>query len=127
MDRLPWAPLNAGVFLIILASLMLLSFFSVGGLNVLTAIPLIFAFFGVWLVIAGLVLPPSNNPYGAPRIMILGWGALIMALGFLWYVGVTAFSLLPFVFVILLLVAGIGAVGYSFVKAGSKKPPSAVV
>jgi len=120
MNRPPWAPLNAGVFLIILGVVILLSFFDIGGvINLFTAFPLIFTFFGAWLVVEAFVIPPANA-YAPPRTMVVGWGALIAGLGVLWFVGATAVTLLPIAFAVILVVAGIGAVGYSFMRASPK-------
>lgn len=123
MNRVPWAPLNVGVFLIVLALAIMAGYLQVAGLNLAKAVPLIFAVFGVWLIIAGFVFPPSNS-YAPPRIMVLGWGALIMVFGLLWFVAIISLDLLPIIFVVLLLIAGIGVVGYSFMKAENKKPSS---
>src|SRR5437660_12219978 len=119
MNRLPWAPLNAGVFLIIFGGVILLSFFNIGLLNLGTAFPLIFTLFGAWLVIEAFVIPPANA-YAPPRTMVVGWGALIAGLGLLWFVGATAAELLPVALALLLVIVGIGAVGYSFMKASPK-------
>jgi hypothetical protein len=120
MNRLPWAPLNAGVFLIIFGGLILLSFFNIG-VNLFTVFPLIFLVFGVWLVLEAFVFPPANA-YAPPRTMVVGWGALIAGLGLLWFVGATAAELLPVALALLLVVVGIGAVGYSFMRASPKSP-----
>ena|SRR5215831_13768857 len=122
MSRPPWAPLNAGVFLIILGVVILLSFFNLGGvINLFTAFPLIFTLFGAWLVVEAFAIPPANA-YAPPRVMVVGWGALIAGLGVLWFVGATAVALLPIAFAVILVVAGIGAVGYSFMRASPKSP-----
>jgi hypothetical protein len=122
MIRPPWAPLNAGVFLIILGGVILLSFFNIGGvINLYTAFPLIFTFFGAWLVVEAFAIPPANA-YAPPRIMVVGWGALIAGLGVLWFVGATAGPLLPLAFAVILVIAGIGAVGYSFMRASPRGP-----
>jgi hypothetical protein len=120
MNRLPWAPLNAGVFLIIFGGLILLSFFNIG-VNLFTVFPLIFTVFGLWLVIEAFVFPPANA-YAPPRTMVVGWGALIAGLGLLWFVGATAAELLPVALAVLLVVIGIGAVGYSFMRSTPKSP-----
>ncbi len=120
MNRLPWAPLNAGVFLIIFGGLILLSFFNIG-VSLLTVFPLIFTVFGIWLVIEAFVIAPANA-YAPPRTMVVGWGALIAGLGLLWFVGATAAELLPVAFALLLVIVGIGAVGYSFMRASPKSP-----
>jgi len=122
--RLPWAPLNLGVFLIILGVMMLTAL-----LNIVTfaaAFPLVFTIFGAWLALLAIIMPPNNNPYGAPRSMVLGWGAVLTGLGILWYVGFNATILLPVTFAVLVIIAGIAGVGYSFLRAQPKKPPAAV-
>ena len=124
MNRLPWAPLNAGVFLIIFGVAILLSFLQI--ISIFTALPLVFLLFGLWLIIAGLVLPQTSQ-YGAPRTMVLGWGGLIAVLGGLWLAGATSGALLAVAFAVLIIVAGVGAVGYSLVRANSQTsspPPS---
>ena len=124
MNRLPWAPLNVGVFLIILGVAILLSFVNI--ISIWTALPLIFLLFGLWLIVAGLVLPQTSQ-YGAPRTMVLGWGGLIAVLGGLWLAGATSGALLAVAFAVLIIVAGVGAVGYSLMRANSKAqspPPS---
>ena len=121
MNRLPWAPLNAGVFLIIFGGVILLSFFNLGILNLGTAFPLIFTFFGAWLVVEAFVIPPANA-YAPPRTMVVGWGALIGGLGVLWFVGATNAELLPIALALLVVIAGIGAVGYSFMRATPSTP-----
>ncbi len=119
MNRLPWAPLNAGVFLIIFGAAILLSFVNI--ISIWTALPLVFLFFGLWLIIAGLVLPQTTQ-YGAPRTMVLGWGGLIAVLGGLWLAGATSGALLAVAFAVLIIVAGVGAIGYSLMKASPKTP-----
>ncbi len=120
MNRLPWAPLNAGVFLIIFGSLILLSFFDIG-VNLYTVFPAIFTVFGIWLIFEAFVIPPANA-YAPPRTMVIGWGALIAGLGLLWFVGAAAAELLPVALAVLLVVVGIGVVGYSFMRASPKSP-----
>jgi len=121
MNRLPWAPLNAGVFLIIFGGVILLSFFNIGLLNLGTAFLLIFTLFGAWLVIEAFVIPPANA-YAPPRTMVVGWGALIGGLGILWFVGATNIELLPIALALIVVIAGIGAVGYSFMRASPSTP-----
>ena len=122
--RLPWTPLNLGAFLIILGVFLLSSF--IGVLTVAEAFPLVFAVFGVWLAFLSLVMPPNNNPYGAPRSMVLGWGAVLAGLGVIWFVGFNLTQLLPVTFAALVIIAGIAAVGYSFMRAQPKNPSAAV-
>src|SRR5207245_10294703 len=107
MNRVPWAPLNAGVFLIIFGGLILLSFFNIG-VNLFTVFPLIFTVFGIWLVIEAFVFPPANS-YAPPRIMVVGWGALIASLGLLWFVGATAAEVMPVALALLVVILCLSA------------------
>ena len=122
--RVPWAPLNLGAFLILLGGFLLLSF--IGVISLAAAFPLIFTVFGAWLALLAVIIPPGSNPYGAPRSMVLGWGALLAGLGTLWYVGFNAGEFLPVTFAVLIIVTGIAAVGYSLMRAQPKKPSAAV-
>ena len=121
MTRFPWAPLNLGVFLIILGTLMLTSILGVSGLTPLQALPLVFAIFGIWLAVLAIIMPHPTTTYAMPRSMVLGWGALLAGLGILWFVGFYAGALLPVVFSVILILAGIGAVGYSMMRSQAKK------
>ncbi len=122
--RVPWAPLNLGAFLILLGGFLLLSF--IGVISLAAAFPLIFTVFGAWLALLAVIIPPGSNPYGAPRSMVLGWGALLAGLGTLWYVGFNAGEFLPVTFAVLIMITGIAAVGYSLMRAQPKKPSAAV-
>ncbi|HZY93946.1 MAG TPA: hypothetical protein VFE98_03680 [Candidatus Bathyarchaeia archaeon] len=125
MNRVPWAPLNIGMFMIILSASMIFGYLGIAGLSIGSAVPLVFAIFGIWLIIASFLFPPADS-YAPPRVMVLGWGALIMALGVLWLVEIYSINLVPVIFALLVLIAGIGIVGYSFMKSEGKKPGSTV-
>lgn len=125
LNRIPWAPLNVGVFLIVLALVLMIGYLQLAGLTLFNAVPLVFAVFGLWLMIASFVFPPTDS-YAPPRIMVLGWGAVILALGMLWFVWILAIGLLPIIFGVLVLLLGIGFVGYSFMKAENKKPSNPI-
>src|SRR5207244_11154726 len=101
-NRLPWAPLNAGVFLIVFGGLILLSFFNIG-VNLFTVFPLIFTVFGIWLVIEAFVIPPANA-YAPPLTMLVGWGCLIARLGLISFLGATAAELLPVALALLFVI-----------------------
>jgi len=122
--RIPWTPLNLGVFLIIFGAFLMLSF--IGVISLAAGFPLTFAIFGAWLALLAIIIPPGSNPYGAPRSMVLGWGALLAGLGTLWYVGFNAGEFLPVTFAVLIIITGIAAVGYSLMRAQPKKPSAAV-
>jgi hypothetical protein len=126
MLRVPWAPLNGGVFLIIFGTLMLLSLVGVGGLNLYTGIPLIFLVFGAWLIAAAFVVHSPDDRYAPPRSMILAWGGMVAFLGAIWYVATLSPYLVPVVILVVLVVVGIGAVGYALTRAEVKKARPAV-
>jgi hypothetical protein len=126
MPRVPWAPLNAGIFLIVFGSIMLVSLIGIGGLNPFTGIPLVFLVFGLWLVIAALVLPGPDDRYAPPRSMILAWGGLVAFLGAVWLVGTIALTLVPVVLLVVLIIVGIGAVGYALTRVEARKGQPAV-
>ncbi len=100
---------------------MLLSVVGVAGLNPFSGIPLVFLAFGVWLVIAAFTFTGPDDRYAPPRSMILAWGAFVTVLGAVWFVGTIALSLVPVVLFVVLVVAGIGAVGYALTRAEAKK------
>src|SRR5213594_1830130 len=102
--RIPWTPLNLGVFLIIFGAFLMLSFLQV--ISLAAGFPLTFAIFGAWLALLAIIIPPGSNPYGAPRSMVLGWGALLAGLGTLWYVWFTEADSPPVPFAVLIIFAG---------------------
>src|SRR5712692_4514452 len=110
MNRLPWAPLNAGAFLIILGGLLLVSLLT--GLNIFAVFPLVLTFFGAWMIVEAFVFPPANA-YAPPRTMVVAWGGLIAGFGVLLLVLYTAAQLLPIVFAVVLVVVGLAGVGCS--------------
>src|SRR2546422_11587018 len=116
MNRLPWAPLNASVFLIILGGLILASLLT--GLNIFAVFPLIFTFFGAWMIVEAFVFPPGNT-YAPPRIMVIGWGALIAGLGILSLGLCTAAHLLPIAFAVILILVGRAGVSYIFRRSSA--------
>jgi len=105
---------------------MLVSLIPGTGLSPFTGIPLVFLVFGLWLVIAALVLPGPDDRYAPPRSMILAWGGMIAFLGAIWLVGAIALTLVPVVLLVVLVVVGIGAVGYALTRAEAKKAHPAV-
>ena len=119
MNRVPWAPLNASAFLIILGGLLLVSL--LGGLNIFAVFPLVFTFFGSWMIVEAFVFPPANA-YAPPRTMVVAWGGLIAGFGVLLLVLYTAAQLLPIVFAVILVVVGIAGVGYSFRRSSPSTP-----
>lgn len=118
LTRVAWMPFNVGVFIIIFASMIILGILAIG---VLEAIPLIFVFYGIWLIVESFFFSPTGA-YAPPRIMIIGWGGLLLALGLVWFVGVYYLPLVPIVLAVLVLAAGISIVGYSLLRAQRNRP-----
>ena len=125
MARISSVSINLGVFLIILGTLMLLYFMDVSRLTPLQSLPLVIAIFGIWLALVSAIMPAPSASYAATRPMFLGWGGVLTGLGVLWFF---AYDLQLFAVVLatLLIVAGIGSLGYSFMKAQAKKSPATV-
>jgi hypothetical protein len=115
------------VFLIIFGSLMLLSLVGAGGLTLSTGIPLIFLVFGAWLILAAFVVHGPDDRYAPPRSMILAWGGMVAFLGAAWLVATYNLLLVPAVILVVIIVLGIGAVGYALTRAEGRKahPPVA--
>src|SRR5712691_8212278 len=126
MPRIPWAPLNGGIFLIVFGTIMLLSLVGVGNLNPFTGIPLIFLAFGIWLIVAALALPGPDVLYAPPWSLILAWVGMVTFLVAIWYVGTIVLTLIPVVLLVVLVVVGIGAVGYALTRAEAKRAHPAV-
>jgi hypothetical protein len=73
------------------------------------------------MIVEGFVFPPANA-YAPPRTMVVGWGALIGGLGVLWLILYLAAALLPIVFALVLVLAGIAGVAYSFRRSTPSTP-----
>ncbi len=121
MTRVSDVPVNIGVFLIILGALILGSILGVTGLSTIQSLSLVVALFGVWLALAALVMPAPPTSYAATRTMFLGWGGIFTGIGALWFSAYYSFQLFAVVFASMLIVAGIGALGYSLTKGQAKK------
>src|SRR5438093_12543694 len=100
---------------------MPLSIFVVGGIKPSTCIPLIFLVFGAMLIVAAFVVHGPDDRYAPPRSMILAWGVMVTFLGAIWYVATFSLFLVPAVILVVIVVIGIGAVGYALTRAEAKK------
>jgi hypothetical protein len=119
--RVPWAPLTGGIFLIIFGTIMLVSLVPGSPLSVFTGIPLIFVVFGIWLIIASFVVHGPDDRYAPPRSMVLAWGGLVTILGAAWLVGTYSAGLVIVVLLVVVIVAGIGSVGYALTRSEAHK------
>jgi hypothetical protein len=117
--KVPWTPFNLGVFLVVFGGLMFASLAGISAYNAVQSFTLTIMIFGVWLALAAFILTPPDK-YAPHRTLVFGWGALLAAVGVLLFVGVTSSPALLIVFTILIIVAGIGALGYSILQAGEK-------
>ena len=121
MARISDVSINLGVFLIILGALMLTSFIGVSGLQPLPSLSVVVALFGLWLAIVAMIMPAPPASYAATRAMFLGWGGVITGIGVLWLAAYYSFQLVAVVFAAILIIAGVGALGYSLTRGQAKK------
>ncbi len=122
MTRITSASVNLGVFLIILGTLTLTSLMGVTGLTpIQKSFSVVIALFGVWLAIVSAIMPAPNVSYAATRAMFLGWGGVITGIGVLWLAAYYSFQLVAVVFAAIMIIAGVGALGYSLTRGQAKK------
>ena len=126
MMRVSSVPVNLGVFLIILGAALLSSIIGVSGLSPLQSLSIVIAVFGVWLALVSALMSTPTTSYSATRPMFLGWGGVLTGLGVLWFAAYYGFQLFAVVFATLLIVAGIGVLGYSLMRSQAKKGPATV-
>ncbi len=119
MTRITSASVNLGVFLIILGTLTLTSL--MGVTDLIQSFSVVIALFGVWLAIVSAIMPAPNVSYAATRAMFLGWGGVITGVGVLWLAAYYSFQLVAVVFAAILIIAGVGALGYSLTRGQAKK------
>src|SRR2546430_15095615 len=117
--KVPWTPFNLGVFLVVFGGLMFASLAGISSYNPIESFTLTIMIFGVWLALAAFILT-SHDQYAPHRTLVFGWGAMLATLDVILFVGVTQGPALPIVFTILIIIAGIGALGYSLIRAGTK-------
>src|SRR5437899_12507531 len=120
MIRVPWAPLNGGVFLIVFGIVMLLSLVQVGGLNLSTGIPLIFLVFGAWLIVAAFLVHGPDDRYAPPRSMVLAWGGMVAFLGAIWLVATLSIFFVRLLLLLFWWLAASVQVGFLFPRAEGK-------
>jgi hypothetical protein len=125
MTQVTSVTVNLGIFLIILGGLMLTSFTGVSPLDSIRSFSVVMIAFGIWLAVVSAVMPTPATSYAATRTMFLGWAGILTGIGSLWlstyYPG-----LFLVVLSVLLIVAGIGALGYAVMKGQAKKAPPPV-
>lgn len=121
MTQVTSVTVNLGVFLIILGGLMLTSFMGVSGLTSIQSFPLVIVVFGIWLGLVSAIMPTPATSYAATRSMFLGWAGILTGVGSLW-LSTYYEGLFLMVFAVLLIVAGIGAVGYALTRRQAKSP-----
>ena len=125
MTQVTSVTVNLGIFLIILGGLMLTSFTGISPLDSIRSFSVVIIVFGIWLAIVSAVMPTPATSYAATRSMFLGWAGILAGIGSLWlstyYPG-----LFLIVLAVLLIVSGIGAVGYALMKGQAKKAPTPV-
>ena len=123
MTQVTSVTINLGIFLIILGGLMLTSFAEISPLDSIQSFSVVMIGFGIWLAIVSAVMPTPATSYAATRSMFLGWAGILTGLGGLWLA--SYYNIFLMALAVLLIVAGIGAVGYALMKGQAKKAPPA--
>lgn len=113
---------NLGIFLVVLGGLVLTSIVGVSPLDPIRSFSVVMVVFGIWLAIVSVLMPTPATSYAATRAMFLGWAGILAGLGSLWLA--TYYGLFLTALAVLLIVAGIGAVGYALMKGQPKTRPS---
>jgi len=109
----PWGVLSAGIFLVALAILAIVSTILPALIPLLWVLPLTIVIFGFWLIILAFIKKAlKTTVYEAPPLMVGGWGILLIGVGMLWLYP----SMWILILAILILVIGLIAIIYSFVK-----------
>ena len=104
---------------------MLTSFTEISPLDSIRSFSVVIIVFGIWLAIVSAVMPTPATSYAATRSMFLGWAGILTGIGSLW-LSTYYLGLFLIVLAVLLIVAGIGAVGYALMKGQAKKAPPPV-
>jgi hypothetical protein len=112
MKRL-WNVLSAGIFLIALGILAIISIISPTLIPLAWVLPLTILIFGIWLMILAFIKKASKiTAYETPPLMVGGWGIILTGIGML--------LLYPsswiLIIAILVLVVGLIAIVYSLMK-----------
>lgn len=83
MAKLPLTLLSIGVFVIIIA--ICLTAFASGAIGIDGIIPLILAFYGIWMMVVAGIRARIPEKYARGAFSIFAWGILFTALGGSWF------------------------------------------
>jgi hypothetical protein len=100
--------LNLAVLLVIAAVVIIF-----GGLTVISwweVVPLIIALYGCWFIVFAGVGTRYQSKYTRSAFSTFGWGMLLAAIGFGWYLNVRGLSWIYTVAVVILLLGVLGLV-----------------
>jgi hypothetical protein len=113
MSRRPIGIFSIGVFIVILAVLLLVNVMFPETVGWLDIVPLLLAFYGVWAIILGGLRAKSPGKYERGAFSTFAWGLLFVVIGGAWYLNNHG---LPPVFtaVLVLLVVGILVIAVAF-------------
>ncbi|MEM2872873.1 MAG: hypothetical protein QXD82_01745 [Nitrososphaerales archaeon] len=108
-----WSVLSAGIFLIVLAILAIISVLSPTLIPLGWVLPLTIVIFGFWLIILAFMKKTlKTSTYETPPLMVGGWGIFLIGIGMLWLYP----SAWILILAILILIIGIIAILFSFMK-----------
>ena len=100
--------LNLAVLLLIAAIVII-----VGALKVISwwgVVPLIIALYGCWFIVFAAIGGPFQTKYTRSAFSTFGWGMLLAAIGFGWYLNVYGWSWIYTVAIVILLLGILGLV-----------------
>jgi len=106
MPRRTLGLLSFGVFVVIVA-ICLIAYMPLGLITADAIVPLIFAFFGIWVVVLAGIRTKSPEKHERGAFSTFGWGILLIAIGGAWFL---AELNLIYSLILLLIVIGVLAV-----------------
>ncbi|MCP8309225.1 MAG: hypothetical protein H3Z52_07000 [archaeon] len=110
--KMLWNVLSAGILLITLAILAIISIVT-ALIPLEWVLPLTIVVFGAWLIILAFIKKAlKTTAYEAPPLMVGGWGILLIGIGMLWLYPIMWILIIA----ILILVVGLIAIIYSLMK-----------
>lgn len=113
MSRRPTGVLSIGVFIIILAVLLLANIIFPETVGWLDIVPLLLAFYGVWIIALGGLRAKSPRKYERGAFSTFAWGLIFSVIGGAWYLnnhGLPA----TYTAVLVLLVVGVLVIAVAF-------------
>ena len=94
--------LSIGVFIIVLA--LSIAAFAAGLItNLVEIVPLVFAFFGAWIMVLAGINASKPQKYALSAFSTFSWGALITAVGVVWLLAAQGYNIWYLISALLLI------------------------